>query len=59
MTRLLGCLYAGLAAFFLARGAGLPTWVDWPTDWTLRDATDVAVIAFLAAWLLTTKERKD
>lgn len=57
MARYLGAFCAGLAAFLLARGCGLPVWTDWPADWSYRDAADVGVLIFAAALLLTPKER--
>lgn len=39
----------GYAAFALARGVGIPAWVDWPTDAVPADATDIGVLVGLAA----------
>lgn len=55
--RLIGSLCVGVTAFLLARAAGLPAWVSWPTDWTLRDAADVGLCAFWGAWLLSRRDR--
>ena len=47
MDRYLSAAFAGAAAFFLARGVGLPVWQNWPADWK-GDATDIGVLTFLA-----------
>ena len=51
MNRLFAGIFGGFAAFLLARATGLPVWVSWPKDWSLRDATDVGCFTALAIWL--------
>ena len=48
--RLLSSVFGGMAALLLARGCGLPLWVDWPTDWSYRDAADVGLFTAMAIW---------
>ena len=55
MRRLLSSVSGGLAALLLARGCGLPLWVDWPTDWSLRDAADVGALVAMAIWFALAK----
>lgn len=44
----LAALFAGLAAYWLARGVGIPGW----TAWVPGDAADIGVFTGWAVWLL-------
>jgi hypothetical protein len=45
----------GWAAYGLAIGAGVPAWVDWPSEAAPADAADIAVLVGCAVLLLTRK----
>lgn len=49
MNHLIGSAFLGLAAFYLARGLGIPAW----TTWVPGDAWDIGISVALATWLLS------
>jgi len=49
MTRFIACLAAASAAYFLARGVGIPIWRHWEPG----DACDIALLVFVACWGLS------
>lgn len=53
MKRYLSCFWGAWAAVMIARAAGLPLWIDWPSDLSMTDATDVGVLVFLCLTGLT------
>jgi hypothetical protein len=53
MTRtILAAASLAMAAFWLARGVGIPVWRDWEPG----DAADIALCVFWAVWLLRRRE---
>lgn len=51
MNRLIGCLLLAQLAWFIGKALGVPVW----REWDIGDRTDMAVAAFLAAWLLSVR----
>jgi len=47
MGRITPALFLGWAAFAMARGVGIPAWIDWPTASVPADSTDIAVLVVL------------
>ena len=45
---IIGALMLAAAAFYAARGIGLPVW----RDWVAGDATDIAALVFIATLLI-------
>jgi len=48
VSRLFAAALLAAAAYWLARGAGIPAWRDWEPG----DAADIALCVFYAVWLL-------
>lgn len=53
MSRIVGALFIGLAAGFLAHGMGIPLW----RDWVPGDAADIALLAGYGSYLITGRQQ--
>jgi hypothetical protein len=51
MSRLIAATLAAAAAYWLARGAGIPSWRDWEPG----DAADIALCVFWAVWFVSAR----
>lgn len=49
MRRFVGSAMLAIAAYWIARAAGVPVWMDW----TPGDCADVALLVGTGAWLLS------
>ena len=48
---IIAAAFLGLAAFYLARGVGIPAW----QSWIAGDATDIGALVFFAVLFLGTR----
>jgi len=53
IARLIGCSFVGFAAYALARGVGIPHWVDWTSKDIPADAGDIGMLVAFGLFLLT------
>jgi hypothetical protein len=49
---LIPALFLAYAAYALARGIGIPHWINWPTAKVPADSCDIAILVFVAVILL-------